>query len=172
MSPATRHSLQRILQDTDDAQVLRRAQALLWLAQGEPVKRVQQRLRIPPRTLYSWVERFQARQAQPVPLRLRDAPQLGRPPEKGRVVTTVIAEVMSCDPRTLGYLSPSWTAPLLRHYLAQTHELSVSERTIRYYLRDLGYRYKRPRHGLARRALTWRQAKGGSKPVSKGLNGR
>ena len=50
---------------------------------------------------------------------------------------------------------------LLRQHLAESHQLSVSQRSVSYALSRLGIRWKRPRHQLALRARHWRQAKGG-----------
>jgi transposase len=54
-----------------------------------------------------------------------------------------------------------WTVPMLRCQIHQRNGEWVGLSTIRRALRGLGYRYKRPRLTLARRASTWRQAKGG-----------
>jgi transposase len=51
---------------------------------------------------------------------------------------------------------------LLRRYLWEAHGLETSPRSIGRALARLGLRWKRPRHELANRSPTWRQAKGGS----------
>jgi hypothetical protein len=78
------------------------------------------------------------------------------------VIDPLIIEVIERDPRELGYRSTVWTAPLLRQYLQEIHHLDVSRPSVSLAIDRLGLRWKRPRHGLARRPATWRQAKGGS----------
>ncbi|MGZ3316046.1 MAG: winged helix-turn-helix domain-containing protein, partial [Isosphaeraceae bacterium] len=65
------------------------------------------------------------------------------------------------DPRDFGYHSTVWTAPLLMRYLERVHGVAASRRSIGSALERLRIRWKRPRHQLARRPDTWRQAKGG-----------
>jgi len=138
----------------------RRAQGLLWLAEGVTVMEVAQRLHVSRQTVYVWQERLGG--TGDLAARLADRPRSGRPRTTGHAVDAVIAEVIGTDPRQHGYRLASWTTGLLRQQLRRCRELPVSERTIRRCLRRLGYRYQRPRYVLARRAPHWRQAKGGS----------
>ena len=165
LSAPERRQLRQIVKQVRDAKQVKRAQALLWLDQGESAIVIAQRHEVTRQTIYNWVHTFQARHHEPLSLRLQDRPRSGRPPTKRQVVQTVVQEVLAEDPRQLGYRSPGWTTPLLRQHLKTEHGLEVSGRTIRRTLRQLGYRYKRPRYSLARRAPTWRQAKGGSSEV-------
>ena len=65
------------------------------------------------------------------------------------------------DPRDWGYPATVWTAPLLRQFLRDVHGLVVSDQSVRLAIARLEIRWKRPRHRLAQRLETWRQAKGG-----------
>lgn len=166
LSVATRRQLQEVLQNTRDGNLLRRSQALLWVDQGESVASVARRLRISRWAVYRWMQWLQQpRSGDGIVARLCDQFRPGRPPHKRRAAEQAIREVVetTVDPRTLGYRSPIWTAPLLRHYLKWKHKVRVSVYTIRRCLRALQYRHKRPRYVLSRRSPTWRQAKGGSK---------
>src|SRR5205823_11637624 len=64
---------------THDVRVLKRAQASLWLSDGDNAYEVANRLLAAPRTIYRWVERFEARGNLPLVDRLADAPRSGRP---------------------------------------------------------------------------------------------
>ena len=138
----------------------RRAQGLLWVAEGVTVLEVAQRLHVSRQAVYAWQGRLGW--AGDLAARLVDRPRSGRPRTTGHAVDAVIADVIGTDPRQHGYRLASWTTGLLRQQLRRSRDLGVSERTIRRCLRRLGYRYKRPRYVLARRAPHWRQAKGGS----------
>jgi transposase len=143
------------------AKPCRRAQALLWLAEGEPVEAVAASLQVSRQTVYNWVTRFLERAGLDLGARLRDAPRSGRPRAGDGGIDPLIAEVIDTDPRLLGYRSTVWTAPLLGRYLWEHHRVAVCDRTVGRALTRLGIRWKRPRHQLARRPVTWRQSKGG-----------
>jgi len=140
----------------------RRAQALVWLAQGFPVEDVADLLDISRQTVYNWARRFQDQQGVDFCQRLADAPRSGRPPTALGIIDPLIAEVIDGDPRHLGYRATGWTNGLLRRYLREVHHLSVSRKSVSRALVRLGIRWKRPRHQLALRPDTWRQSKGGS----------
>jgi transposase len=161
LSPTQRLDLEYLASHRLAAKDRCRALALLWLDEGESAAQVAEALHVSRRTVYCWVERFHDRsELEPRP-RLADAPRPGRPRVAGGSVDTCIAQVIDTDPRALGYHSTVWTAPLLRQYLRDHHELEVSRETVRRALARLGIRWKRPRYQLALRPATWRQAKGG-----------
>lgn len=159
-SPADRSALERFAATTHDARALKRAQALLWLLDGETVSAVARRLRVPRQTIYNWRAMYQARTTEPLAQRLTDRPRQ-RPGERGTGAQARIVQVIDHPPTGFGYDVPIWTTPLLQDYLAGVG-ITISTRQIRRILRALHYRYKRPRYRLARRSPTWRQAKGGS----------
>jgi transposase len=144
-----------------DARQTRRALALLDLDAGEPPTRVAQRYRVSRSTVYEWAGRWHDSD-RPRAERLRDADRGGRPPEARGAVEAALAGLMPTAPTEHGYRHPAWTTPLLLAHLAREHGLEVSDATVRRALHRLGYRWKRPRFVLSRRAEHWRQAKGGS----------
>jgi transposase len=161
-----REELQDLLSYGPRAKEYCRSQALLWLAAGEPVDRIAHLLGVGRRTVYCWAERFEARRGLDLPARLADGPRSGRPPTASGIIDPLIAAVIDRDPRDLGYSSTGWTNALLRHYLEDVHQLTVSRKSISRALDGLGIRWKRPRHELALRPDTWRQSKGGSNAAS------
>ena len=166
LTETERRALQDTVKRTRAARVMQRAQALLWLDQGESVAAVAQRLAVTRQTIYSWVHRFQLRSTTPVPDRLRDQNRSGRPPSKRAAITALIKRLWQ-PPSNVALPTSSdvpRTAPALQRRLKQ-EGLVVHERTIRRTLRALNYRYKRPRYVLARRSKTWRQQKGGSNAI-------
>jgi len=158
-----REELRKIMRQTHDVRVYRRAQAILAMDRGERVQQISKRLEVGRSTLYDWAKRFQQRREESVIDRLKDLPRGGRPPQKREKAKEVILSVIGEDPRKMGYRYPVWTVPLLRHHIEKEEGIKISDKTIRRALKDLGYRYKRPRYVLARRSPHWRQAKGGLK---------
>ena len=162
LSPEEWEALERLAAHPTDVHRLRRAQALLWLDEGERVREVAARLRVTRQVVYKWVAHFRMRSTLDMAARLAPSKRSGRPRTVSGVIDPLILEVIDGDPRELGYRSTVWTAPLLCDYLREVDHLAVSRPSMSCAMARLGLRWKRPRHDLARRPTTWRQAKGGS----------
>ena len=80
-----------------------RAQALLWLDEGETAEQVAEALRVSRRTISHWVDRLDDRDGLDLRQRLADVPRPGRPRAGDNGVDAWIAEVIDTDPRALGY---------------------------------------------------------------------
>lgn len=158
-----RDSLERLSLYHRDARLVVRAQALLWCNEGVSIEEIAQRLRVTRQTIYNWIRCFQLRQGLPLELRLADTARSGRPATAKGIIDPLIEQVIDLDPRTWGYRTTVWTAPLLVIHLREEHNLRVSPDSVSRALTRLRIRWKRPRHVLARRSSTWRQAKGGLK---------
>jgi transposase len=161
LTPRQRLELEYLASHNPVATERCRAQALLWLDEGETPEQVAEALRVSRRTVYYWANRIRDRPGADLRERLADALRPGRPRVGGGGVDPWIGEVIDSDPRQLGYHSTVWTAPLLVRYLRDHHEVEVSRKTVSRAIERLGIRWQRPRHQLARRPDTWRQSKGG-----------
>lgn len=161
LNPQEVTSLQSLMTETNDVRQWRRAQALLWLDDGESVEEVALRLSVTRQTVYNWAARFDERARLDVTARAADAARCGRPCTAAGIIDPLITKVIDRDPRELGYRSTIWTAGLLRQHLAQAHRLRVSTKSVSRALSRREIVWKRPRHTPARRAPFWRQAKGG-----------
>jgi transposase len=159
LSPEQRLELEYFAAHTTAANERSRARALLWRDQGESAEQVAELLLVSRRTVDYWVDRFQARSGFDLPQRLADAPRSGRPWTGGADLW--IAQVIDTDSRDPGYLAIVRTAPLLRQYLRDRHDIEVSRKTVSRAIARLAVRWKRPRYQLALRPATRRQAKGG-----------
>jgi transposase len=158
---AERQQLQFFLRHAPSGRECCRAQALLWLDEGEPIEEVAERLQVSRQTLYGWVHRFQERVGEELEVRLSDGARPGRPPSALGIIDPLLDAIIDQDPRDYGYHSTVWTAALLQRYLQDQHALAVSRKSVSRALSRLGIRWKRPRHVLGNRPDTWRQAKGG-----------
>jgi transposase len=155
-----RRRLEEVLTHPEDGRQLKRAQALLWVDDEEPIKRVAERLRVDRQSVYNWIDWVNQRQGQVVE-RLKDADRSGRPREKSDVVDEELPRLLAADPKQYGYRATGWTNQMLRDYIHKRIHLRVSHQTIREGIERAGYRWKRPRYVLSRRVKHWRQAKGG-----------
>ena len=113
----------------------RRAQALLWLADGTSPQTVAARLRISRQTVYNWTTSFIERRSEcNIEIRLADKKRSGRPRKNiaplraslPQIIDPLIASVLGRDPREFGYRSVVWTARFLRQYLQDEHTLTVT----------------------------------------------
>ena len=147
--------------ETADTRLLRRAQALLWLDQGQAVDEIAGRLVVSRQTIYNWHSVFEQHADLALTERLADDPRSGRPRTALGILDPLIDAVIDDDPRHWGYGATTWTAPLLVEYLSTEHQLNISEPSVKLALQRLRLRWKRPRHTLALRPPTWRQSKGG-----------
>ncbi len=161
LSRRARHVVEQLITFTPEAATLRRAQAVLWLAQGESVAAVAARLHVTRQAVYQWATRTNSCRAEDLAARLAEGERSGRPRTVAGIIDPLIDAIIDTDPRSLGYRSTVWTAPLLAHYLADKHQMSVSRPSVSLAIARLEISWKRPRHNLSLRAKFWRQAKGG-----------
>jgi transposase len=157
-----RSALEMFLHQSCDGRQLRRAQALLWLEEGDLISEVAERLHVSRQTVYNWIGDFEAGRGLDLAVRLSDGARSGRPCTAQGIIDPLIEAVIEQDPGLWGYHSPVWTAPLLKLYLEQAHQIEVSRQSVSLAIARLRIRWKRPRHQLALRPDKWRQAKGGS----------
>lgn len=162
LTKRVRRRVEEVAKHATAAKVLRRAQALLWREAGESTREVAQRLGVSQRTIFNWSARFAERPGLEVLQRLADGPRSGRPRTAREIIDPLLDPLLDQDPRGLGYQATVWTAPLLQHYLEAVQGITVSRQSVSLALLRLRIRWKRPRHHLALRSPTWRQAKGGS----------
>ena len=153
--------LQELVASTGQTRVFRRAQALLWLGEGDRPNEVAERSQVSRQTLYNGTARFLQREGLDIQARLEDGPRSGRPPTAHGIIDPLLEQVIDGDPQDWGYHSTVWTAPLLQQYLDDLQDIQVSCQSVRAALHRLDLRWKRPRHNLTRQPDTWRQAKGG-----------
>ena len=161
LGPRVRRRLEEIVAHSSDARQLKRAQAVLWVSDGMRVETVAQQLRSSRQSIYNWIGRIN-QGIGPVDERLMDAPRSGRPAGKRQLADQVVPELLKISPQEKGYRATGWTRRLLMEYLLQHHRVEVSRHIVQGAVRRAGYRWKRPRYVLSRRAKHWRQAKGGS----------
>jgi transposase len=154
-----RRRLALMLKQTSDARLFRRVQAVLRIAEGDPIRSVARSLRVSGRSVQRWVEIYRHRRC---PEDLLDALRSGRPRAAHDLKEALLAEVLAQDPRTLGYRATNWTVPLLATHLQQACGCPVSARTLRRRLHEFDYSWKRPRYVFSERAVAVGQKKGRS----------
>ena len=146
LTAVQRRRLERELARAREAAVFRRIFALLELDAGRPLEEVARQLRVAPRSLYRWIERYRTHAGLEG---LHRQPGQGRPLLWDERLEELLPAVLARCPRDFGYFSTGWTVPLLQQVLAQGRpELALSEDTIRRRLHERGYVWKRFRYVL------------------------
>lgn len=117
---------------------VRRAQALLWLDEGESPQTIAERLHVSRQTVYNWVTRFKRqRGAADIPSRLADEKRSGRPGVFPPIIDPLIEEVIKREPLEFGFESHYWTPTTLTHYLRNVHHVPVCRASVSLALRRL-----------------------------------
>ena len=156
-SPVDRRRLERGLSVAREARLYRRIEAVLLVADGQPISDAARRVRATRLSVRGWVERYLVTQDAAA---LTDGPRPGRPHSAPRLTLCRLAAALARDPRRCGYQATSWTVPLLRQYLHRRHGITISARTLRRRLHEADYRWKRPRYVYTGRAVHLAQKKG------------
>src|SRR5262245_47080995 len=86
-----------------------RAQALLWLAEGETVKQIADLLHVSRGTVYNWTKRFRQREGLDLRARLLDAPRPGRTRILSNEDITLLEELMLQGATSHGWANEWWT---------------------------------------------------------------
>ncbi|HEY2302731.1 MAG TPA: helix-turn-helix domain-containing protein [Acidimicrobiales bacterium] len=171
LTPRERAELERLARSTDDADQLRRVNALLALADGQSASAVARTQRVGRSTLYEWVGRFEGYRRRDLSAATTTRTAPGRARDLRDRVLKRIAELLGRSPAEFGHRHTNWTTGLLVGQLGR-EGISAGDSTVRRALHEAGYRWKRPRFVLSRRSPTWRQAKGGSGGASRAASGR
>jgi transposase len=109
------------------------------------------------RSLYRLVSRYlEAHQAEP----LCDEDRAGRPAAAPQVTGARILQALQRLPLQLGYRTNVWTVDLLAEYLNERYDCSISGRTLRRRMKQIGLRCKRPRYFYSEKEPHRAQKKG------------
>ena len=133
------------LRQQSNAQVYRRAAALLAMHEGHSASEVAGLLGVTRQTVYNWLSCY-GRTGET--LDLEDAPRSGRPRTWTQEADRVLEEALGKVPGDFGYQASHWATPLLQKHLASILRRQFSQETIRRRLRHLGYSWSDSRYTL------------------------
>ena len=156
-----KRQLREVMQRSPDGKLVRRAQMLLWLADGIGNKEVADRMQVSRQSVYELAWRFEQRCELLILERLKDEVGRGRPAYLRKAVKDKLQGMITTNPETFGYRTTCWTVPMMKTQLRFALKENMSVDTIRRALKEMRFSYKRPRFVLSRQSPTWRNAKGG-----------
>jgi len=166
LSPGERDALAGALRATRVRRPWVRLRAVWLAAAGRPVPEIAADLGAGASSVFAWLAQW--RECRD-PAALADAPKSGRPRALDAPRCAELETLLELPPELYGYQATGWTVPALAHHFAAELAAPVSGATRRRPLRRLGYRWKRPRYVLARRAPERAGNKGG--PDAAGCQG-
>ena len=134
MRPLKRHfpahaltTLATMLQQTKEARVFRRAQAVHAVVAGHHISAVSATFHWATSALRTWVQRF----AQEGPQGLRDRPRSGRPPKVTCELEHHLNRLVDQDPLHHGSLSSQWSCRELATVLARETGIHLGRESVR-----------------------------------------
>jgi len=142
-----RRTLIRMIRGSRDAEVVRRATAILALMNGESVTAAAERSAAARSTLYRWRDWYLAGGAQG----LSRGPRGRRAWTVGEPLVERLRELLASNPQALGYLRSRWSSELLSVVLRERYGLPVHASTLRRLLPRLRWGWRRARPTLHRR---------------------
>jgi transposase len=145
------------LQRVTDARLFQRVQAVLWVAQGDPISEVAELTGVSGQTIYNWLQRSLACHQVAA---LADAPRSGRPVTAPQITAAPILPHLHANPLELGYRTTVWSVKLLAAHLRRQYDCRISPPTLRRRMKALGLRCKRPRYFYEEKAPHRAQKKG------------
>jgi transposase len=143
LTPRERAELERLARHTDDADRLRRVNALLALADGMGASAVARTRRVGRSTLYEWLARFDEHRRSDLHAATATRTAPGRSRALRDRVADRVGELMGKPPAEFGYRHTNWTTGLLIDRLGK-ERVGASDSTVRRALHEAGYRWKRP----------------------------
>ena len=102
----------------------------MWLGVGDSVGEGAEHLQAPRLNVYNRAPRFEWPSELTPKARVADGERNGRLWAAKEIIDQRIDEVIDQDPREFGYGSTIWTAPLLRRYLTDKHQIEVCSKSV------------------------------------------
>lgn len=138
-----RKRLRQALAIIDDLRLFRRLQAVLLVADGSSCAEAASITGLSVRSVYHLVGQYLAAHSVAA---LHEQARAGRPPVAIEITGQRILAELARSPLQLGYRSNVWTVELLAEPLSSRYKCSISPRTLRRRMRQVGLRCKRPRY--------------------------
>ena len=145
------------LQGVTDARLFHRVQAVLWVAQGDPISEVAELTGVSGQTIYHGLPRYLACHRVAA---WADAPRSGRPVAAPQIPATQIRRALRCNPLHLGSRTTVWSVTLLAAPLSHHSDGPMTPHTRRRRLKAIGLRCNRPRYFYEEKAPHRAQKKG------------
>jgi transposase len=152
-----RRRLQKALSRVTNKRTFLRLKAVLLVAEGKDISTIAKLFDRSVQVIYHWVNRYLS---QHQPLVLFDALRSGRPTVAELLTETIMLEILEENPLHLGYRTTVWTVAVLAMHLGNHYGISITPRTLRRRMKQVGLRFKRPRYVYSEKDPNRAQKKG------------
>jgi transposase len=140
-----RRVLRKQMSIHENIDIYRQALCLLELDNGRPIVDIAGIMHVERRTIRRWVQRYLH---NPQPSSLQRRKGQGRPRLFSKQRQKLIKARLQHSPQDFGYHAANWTVSLLCDYISKNMQMNVSFHTVRRYLEEWGYVWKRYRYVL------------------------
>lgn len=154
-----RRRLSRALTGKVEGRLFRRLQAVLLVAKGRSFAEVADIVGLSLRSVYYLAHRYLQSHR---PQALADKPRCGRPACAPELTRAAILRALRRSPLQLGYRTNVWTVDALALHLNGRHPGTLSARTLRRRMKQIGLVCKRPRYFYSEKDPHRAQKKGGT----------
>ena len=141
LTPAQRRRLKAFLKKPPNDRARRRAQAIWFSSQGQPVREVAKLLSVSERSVRSWLAAWRKEGLDG----LRDKPIPGRPSSLSDEQTAQMVEITRQSPATVGLEGHTWNCRLLSDWVDDTFHVRLSDEWVRRLMIRHGMRFRRPK---------------------------
>ena len=138
-------AIQQEIGRSEEARYDHRLHGLLLVCKGYSCYKTGELLGQSPRTVASWVRRFEEHGLAG----LHDQERPGRPSALGPKHAERVASDLRCAPRDLGYEQNLWDGKLLSHHMDKTYGVHIGVRQCQRLFHAYGFRQRKPRPLLA-----------------------
>lgn len=152
-----RRRLEHAVRQSHDARLVRRAQALLLVADGRSIGTAARLAHCSRRTIQRWLRRYARTRTSEA---LQDMPRTGRPRLATSLTPSRIRRELHRKPWKVGYNATGWTVTLLASHLRKTFDVAITPRTLRRRMKEMQLRWKRPRYVYMGKELHRAQKRG------------
>lgn len=152
-----RQRLRQALVATHDLRLFRRLQAVLLVANGSSFTEAAAITGLRSRTVYYLVGQYLPAHSVAA---LEEQARSGRPPVASEITGARILAELARSPLELDYRTNVWTVELLAEQLGLRYKCSISPRTLRRRMKQVGLRCKRPRYVYSEKEPHLPQKKG------------
>jgi transposase len=123
----------------------RQALSLIELDNGRAIVDVANMVHVERHTIHRWVQKYLQ---NPHPSSFQRREGQGRPRLLSKAHQKLIQDKLRHSPQDYGYHAANWTVSLLCAYVSESMHMDISSHTIRRYLDEWGYVWKRYRYVL------------------------
>jgi transposase len=141
LTAAQAKGLKAFLRNPPGERARRRAQAIWFSWQGQPVRKIARLLSVSERSVQTWLAAWRKEGLDG----LRDKPIPGRSPSLRPDQAASMVEVTRQSPATVGLEGHTWNCRLLSEWVDDTFHVRLSDEWVRQLMIRHGMRFRRPK---------------------------